>query len=378
MTQLKPALISADNKFVINPGGPTDQVLVDYIPIADLISTDAGQTMSVGTDNKLLTTGEVTCTFKMTDILSEEAENNLTISNKDGKLFYDGDCDVNVSGLVSGDSENSIKFGTDGKLWVDGSLDCEINIGQLLSTEQGNSVKLSLVDGKLFARLEEAECEINIGGLRSTKLDNMLTVNTDDGLLYVRPYDCQFDLTDMVSSDIWNRLRLKTEAGGDGMFLVLSEEQVSSIANNRLKAHMTGDHKFYVIPSDLISADTRSGLELGADGNIKVKPSDLNSTASDSGLIIDSDGKLTVDWSVILGKLFGSSQFQLVNSNRLPDGGTWAYIKFHTKLDEDVEGDHYMSHVEAVGTDAGGEVVGDTYRPWGSNPGYQMVVWRIA
>lgn len=211
-------------------------------------------------------------------------------------------------------------------------------------------------------------------------MGNRLVVDPDSGKLLVPPYECQFNLAEFISNDTWNRLRLKVEAGGDGKMLVLSEEQVSSIANNRLKVYMGGDHKFYVLSADLISTDARPGLELGTDQNLKAKPGDLISTGNDGGLTTDSDGKIAVDWEVFFRMLFSPSRFRVVNSNVLPAGGTWAYILFALDQDSDIGGDdHYMKHILAAGTDAGGAVIGGTTCVFTPDVGgCQMVVWRVA
>lgn len=339
MTQLKPALISLDDKFIINPQTKEDQIHIDYIPIADLISRDANQIMTLGSDGKLLTVGEitVTCTFNVTDLLSADANNIIGISTNDGKLFAD-QCILQVADWLSTDANNGLGLGKDGKFWFDNTLDCEINIANLLSQQSGNDIQLSLIDGKLFATIGDAECEINIGSLRSDRVDNLLTIDTVNGRLYVRPYDCQFNLADFIS--VTHKM-------------------------NKLKIHTVGDGRMYVDVADFVSKDTNSGIILGTDGGIKF------------------------DWSLLMSKLWGADNFKFHLGHLLPVGGTWAYICIQPYGDGDLPGydtsalhlGNYLQGVNGVGIGAGGTAI-----PNASNPGIYFegtlikpfsIVWRI-
>lgn len=376
ITYLEPALYQNGSKKYDIPSKGTDQkITLSALDIPGFLSSDVGNLLTTGTDGKLLQTADVECTFRVADLLSEEDGNIVGLSIEDGKLFA-SQCVLQVSDWLSQDVNNGLGLGTDGKFWFDNTLDCEINLSNLLSTDADNAIKLSLVDGKLKAVLAE-ECSVNVISLLSTKTDNRIVINDTDGKLYLPPYDCQFDLIDLISSNTWNRLRVNSESGGDGKLMVLCEDQVSSIENNRLKANTDGDHKFYVRPTDLISTDASPGLKVGTDGGLVV---DIASGVDASGLLVaTTSGSIDLDWVGLLNKFFSAENFKLIESNVIPYGGTWAYIAFRAEYDGDLPGDeengyNFVQSIAGVGLTAGGTVISAAAH----GPVNRMIIWRVS
>lgn len=376
ITYLEPALLQPGSKKYDVPSKGTDQkITLSALDIPGFLSSDVGNLLTTGTDGKLLQTADVECTFRVADLLSEEDGNIVGLSTEDGKLFA-SQCVLQVADWLSQDVNNGLGLGTDGKFWFDNTLDCEINLSNLLSKDGDNAITLSLSDGKLKAVLAE-ECSVNITNLLSPETDNRIVLNKDDGKLYLPPYDCQFDLAAMISSNTWNRLRVNSESGGDGKLMVLCEEQVSSIADNRLKTHTAGDHKFYLRPTDLISTDASPGLKLGTDGGLVV---DIASgTDSSNLLVVNNSGSIDLDWVGLLNKFFSAENFKLIESNVIPYGGTWAYIAFRAEYDGDLPGDeeagsNFVQSIAGVGLTAGGTVISNATH----GPVNRMIIWRVS
>lgn len=234
------------------------------IDIAGLISGDTDNTIKLGADGKLYSIGggTVTCVFNIEDLISTESGNMSRPSLIDGLLFTDS-CVFNTADFVSADTDNLIKFGTDGLLYVYGGDECQVNISELISADADNAITLSINDGKLYA-VSSASCTYNIIDFISTDNGNEVRVGTD-GKLMVENLVCTWPVVDMISS----------------------------IANNRLKSHVTGDGKLYVIPGDLVSTTAPNALSTDAtDFLLRVNPGDLISSDNNSGLATGDDGKL--------------------------------------------------------------------------------------
>lgn len=335
---------------IVHTTPPSEHGLLDYddeqridirsIHISGLISTDSTNVIKPGTDGKLFSLGGGSCTFNVEDLLSAEAGNMSRPSTVDGLLYTDM-CKFNTSDFVSTDVDNDIKFGSDGLLYVDGSEECTINIANLISTEAGNSITISIVDGKLYV-VDASSCTYNIIDFISIDAGNEISVGSD-GKLHVENLVCEWPIIDLVSN----------------------------IANNRIRINTTGDGKLYVIPKDLVSTTLPNTITLdSADNLLRVNPKDIVSSDANSGLVVGSDGKLTVDFGAYWINMFATDNFKLHSGPFLPTGGTWAYFCIQPYWDADLGGDaghrwsnhhrgNYLRHIIGAGVGAGGSWIPD-------------------
>jgi len=320
------------------------------IDISGLISADVDNVVKLGTDGKLfsLGAGAFECTFNIEDLVSSEAGNMSRPSLEDGLLYTDS-CEFNSATFVSVDADNSIKFGSDGLLYVYGGDECEINISNLISSDAGNAITISIDDGKLYA-ISSASCTYNIIDFISTDADNEIVVG-GDGKMLVRNLVCEWPIVDMISA----------------------------ISNNRLKAHVAGDGKLYVIPKDLVSSSVPNALTIdGSDNLLRVNPDSLISGDTGGGVSTGTDNKLVVDFGAYWLNLYRAGNFKLLHTNILPAGGTWAYISFRSYYDADLPEYDYLQGIADVGVAAGGTIIREywtgakVYDPWA-----RTIAWRV-
>ena len=126
---------SADNAITTGPdGGLFVEKTKDVVP-GDLISTDANNIITKGTDSKLYAKVDTN------SLVSSEADNQLTVKG-DGKLYVEKSGGISdVDEIISTNEGNLIVKGTDNKMAVSGQ--------GLLSSDSGNDLKLG-TDKKLF------------------------------------------------------------------------------------------------------------------------------------------------------------------------------------------------------------------------------------
>lgn len=114
-----------------------------YVSTADLLSTDAGNTLVRGKDNKLYTTGQ---TYTGSGSVSVGADNALSvILSPDGGLEAKADgLAVTPGSVLSADAGNALKTGADGKLYLDAN-----DVAGGVSADAGNAL-IAGSDGRAY------------------------------------------------------------------------------------------------------------------------------------------------------------------------------------------------------------------------------------
>lgn len=253
---------------------------------SDMISNNAGNIISLGTDSKLL------AKVNVSDLVSSDTGNDLVI--KGGGLYVEAKGGIeNVADIVSDQEGNIITATKDNKLYA------AVDAGTLISSDVGNIIKQG-ADGKLSA---------TANSLVSNIANNLLQVDARNQL--------QVASTDLLSSDANNSLSLGTDsrlyynrgitwttedpgAGSplpEGHIVLVYEEVVTwdvvyaaggDDVTGLLSSTTVVDGQTYTIPA---GAPTRSGFSFSgySDGTTIHQP--------DAALTVTSDITLTAQWT---------------------------------------------------------------------------------
>ncbi len=227
-----------------------------------LISNDANNDISAGTDGRLF-------------LDAAASETNTTLALSAGELVYTNeDADNANVALISTDANNDISAGTDGRLYLDA-----------ITSETNTTLALSA--GELVYTNEDAD-NANVA-LISTDANNDISAGTD-GRLYVDQTNTTLSLTagelvytnedadnanvDLISADANNDLAAGTDGG-----LYLNVSSVSIAETNTTLGLTAAAQLAYVneqgnnanVP--LISTDANNDLAAGSDGRLFVDAS---------------------------------------------------------------------------------------------------------
>ncbi len=240
-----------------------------------LISTDANNDLSAGTDGRLY-------------IDAAAGETNTTLALSAGELVYTNeDADNANVALISTDANNDISAGTDGRLYLDAitsetNTTLALSAGELVYTnEDADNANVALIstdgnndisagsDGRLF--LDAAASETNT------------TLALSAGELVYTNEDADNANVDLISADANNDLAAGTDGG-----LYLNVSSVS-IAETNTTLGLTGTAQLAYVNEQgnnanvpLISGDANNDLAAGSDGRLFVDASagETNTTLS--------------------------------------------------------------------------------------------------
>jgi len=258
----KPSLVStdADNLLKVGTDGALEVLKSDLpagggVDPADLVSSQAGNQISVAADNKLFVPEVEVPTAS--DLVSSQAGNQITVSSTDAKLYAAA---TDPNSLVSGVTGNAISVAADGKLFV------------------------ATADTPTPADLISADA------------NNQLTVGTDSKL-YVTGVD-QPTAADLRSTDADNLLRL----GTDTKMTLTSRSMISDTPALNLLTVNASDKGLQLLPSDVqnaiavVSTDHGNALVKGSDGGAFLDSAsvDVQLTAGE-GIAVDGS-KISVSY----------------------------------------------------------------------------------
>lgn len=170
---------------------------------------------------------------------------------------------INKETLISSDSDNQLKAGTDGNLFVPPAEQQTIDPATLVSAEAGNTLTTA-VDGKLFVPAPAAPDVPTPSELISTDLGNSITTGTDSKLI-----------AKAVSTDANNLI----QRGGDNGAHLEASDIISSGTEENLLSVNSVDHRVQLPTAKIndiiehklddlhiVSTDADNKLSVGSDG----------------------------------------------------------------------------------------------------------------
>lgn len=297
----------------------SDGLYAPEVEFTDILSKITGNYLRFGSDGGLFLDGN--------DVLSNEANNLIGISQVDGKIYFDP-----YKLLPSQDSGNALRLGTDGKFYVDPKA--------LVSTDADNSL-IPGTDGKLYVELPDAS------GLLSTGPSELLFLDDKNKLAaqVELKYDAASGLLSMLDRN-GNTVASATVAAASSLVsATLVTDPVGMVAGKYLEMVFRladgSDKKVYVSLQDLVDVllpgqglditgnvasvkiAVESGLSFDASGALFVVPDELRSHDPKNLLTTSPDGKLQILSDTLMGyiKLASADAGNLLTTGT--DGGLY-------------------------------------------------------
>ncbi len=289
----------------------TDLVGAALLTPTDVISADAGNAVVVGTDNKLfvqdksLTTAadyrsedehnmlrigtDEKLTIEAKDIISLDTKNMIGVDDNN-LLIVDEErveqfLEKHTTSVVSGDTDNSIKIGTDGKLYV-----------KVVSDDAGNLITADSEGAAYFSGQSLKDGLEEIGVLDENGKQTVQIVSQDSANIIEEDTDKSALLTQTVFTE-----HVRESITSIGLIDASGESTVKVVSNdtgNLIKED--ADKAAYFSGQDLKDQLTEIGV-LDSNGNVtEINIGDLVGDGDTNLLHLDSDAKLHVDANDIL------------------------------------------------------------------------------
>lgn len=223
------------------------------------------------------------CEFDLADIISVQDPNALTLSDVDGKLYVSFSCNIDAEALIEPESDNLLKPGPGGLLYVP----------------------------------PQEQCTIDVEGLVSPG-DNYIIVDPDTGLLKVEPFTCNVEIPGLISQTHVPNI-LSTDVTGDGLLYVDPADVRSGTAGNAIT--LDANNKLLLLLASIISGDAGNLITQGTDGGLLF--TGLNGLISST---IQAFDRVGVTYTA-------------------PDAGVWAILGFTQYLDNDLPTNAYLGEV---------------------------------
>lgn len=288
-----PVSAKADNAVSVEADG----LYAPEVEFTDILSKITGNYLRFGSDGGLFLDGN--------DVLSNEANNLIGISQVDGKIYFDP-----YKLLPSQDSGNALRLGTDGKFYVDPKA--------LVSTDADNSL-IPGTDGRLYVKLPDA------AGLLSTGPNELLFLDDKNKLAaqVELKYDTASGLLSMLDRN-GNTVASATVAAASSLVSVtVVTDPIGMVAGKYLEMVFRlsdgADKTVYVSLQDLVDVmlpgqgldiignvasvkiAVESGLSFNASGALFVVADELRSHDPQNILTVSPNGKLQVLADTIMG-----------------------------------------------------------------------------